>query len=163
VLLERHVQRKVVKPPRIIAAKRFKLSVRSRKAAPGGYTQDRHAVFPQRIVIYSFGIAAPFYRVDLAFRQQSVLDEHVKVYKIRVSRKTRKALIRRVAVARRAERQELPVFLPCGGEKVGKVIGGLAHRADAVGRGKGGDRHQNAGGSFDQWNHFFRGKIGINP
>ena len=42
-----------------------------------------------------------------------------------------------------------------GGEKVGKVIGGLAHRADAVGRGKGRDRHQNAGGTFDQWNHFF--------
>ena len=155
VALERHEEGVVRQPALIFPLKcRDGLAV-ARKAARLGLFEQREAARVDFAVVDIAGIVAPVAGVDLRARQELIFDEQVQVDEIRVTRKGRKALIRRVAVARRAERQELPVFLPRGGEKVGKVIGGLAHRADAVGRGKGRDRHQNAGGTFDQWNHFF--------
>ena len=163
VALERHEERVIRQPALVFLFKRCDVLAVARKAARLGLFKQRKAAFVDLAVVNIAGIVAPVAGVDLCARQELILDEQVEVDEVWVARKGGEALIRRVAVARRAERQELPVFLSRGGEKVGKVIGGLAHRADAVGRGKGGDRHQNAGGSFDQWNHFFRGKIGINP
>ena len=155
VALERHEECVIRQPALVFLFKRCDVLVVARKAARLGLFKQRKAAFVDLAVVNIAGIVAPVAGVDLCARQELILDEQVEVDEVWVASKGGEALIRRVAVARRAERQELPVFLSRGGEKVGKVIGGLAHRADAVGRGKGRDRHQNAGGTFDQWNHFF--------
>ena len=63
-------------------------------------------------------------------REQTVLDQPVGADEQRIAGKRREALIRRVAVARRSERQHLPQPLPAGGEEVDELEGGGAEVAD---------------------------------
>ena len=148
MLLERHVQRKIGKPARIIAAERFKPRILPRKSAPGSHAQKRHAVFPQRIVIDAFGVAAPIDRLDLVLRQQPVVNEHVEVYKISVAGKARKALIRRIAAPGRADGQDLPPRLSGRGKKIHKLMRRPAERSYTVLRRQREQRQKHAAASF---------------
>ena len=157
VTLERHEKRIIRQPARVLLLKGCDGLAVALIAALLRLCEQRKAALVYFAVVDAAGVCAPIAGVDLCARQELVLDEQVEVDEIRVARERGKALIRRVAVARGAEGQELPVLLSGGGEKIGKLIRGLAQRADAVRRGQRRDRHQDAGGTFDQWDHFFLG------
>ena len=72
----------------------------------------------------------------------------VKVDQVRVPREGRKRLIRRIAKARRAKRQDLPILLPGGSKKIDEAICFVAKRPDAVRRWKRRHRQQNAAAPF---------------
>ena len=65
--------------------------------------------------------------------QQAVLYQEVQINEIGIPGKGGKALVGGVAEARLAQGQHLPAPLTGGVEKVGKVVGGPAQGADAVG------------------------------
>ena len=92
-------------------------------------------------IVHTSGVRAPVDGVDLFSGQQAVLDEKIRVDKIGVARTGAEALIGAVAVAGRPNGQDLPVALAGLVKKIGKIIGCFAERADAVGRGQGGNVH----------------------
>ncbi len=159
VPLERHEERIVGQPAGVFLLKGGDSLAIALIAAHLCLLQQREAAFVDPAVVYIAGVAAPVAGVDLCTREELILHKQVQVDEVRVARERRKALIRRIAVARGTERQELPVFLPCGGKETGKLIGCLAQRADAVGRGERRDRHQNAGGTFDQRKSLLSGEL----
>ena len=87
-------------------------------------------------VVHTSGVRAPIDCIDLLAREQPVLLQKVEVDEIRVARAGAEALIGAVAVAGRADGQDLPVALTGMVQEIGKVIGGFAQRADAIGRGQ---------------------------
>ena len=89
-------------------------------------------------------VLAPALPVQLLLRQPSGGDELIRVDEVGIARKGRKRLIGRIAVARRADRQDLPIGLPGLFQEIDKVKRSLAKVAHAVGRGEGGDVQQNA-------------------
>ena len=70
-----------------------------------------HLVFP----------AAPADAIELLLLQPSVLNELIEVDEVRIAREGGEGLIRRISVAGRVDRQDLPVGLPGFFEKINKV------------------------------------------
>ena len=92
-------------------------------------------------------VLAPALPVQLLLRQPPGGDELIRVDEVGIARKGRKRLIGRIAVARRADRQDLPIGLPGLFQEIDKVKRSLAEVAHAVGRGERGDVQQNAAAS----------------
>ena len=103
----------------------------------------------QRAVVDLCGIAAPVDAGIVLFGQQAVRGQLVKVDEVGVARKGGKALVGAVGVAGGANRQNLPDGLARRGQKVHKVIGRLAHTANAVPAGQAGNRHQNSAATIE--------------
>ena len=86
---------------------------------------------------------------DVLFFEKTFLDQDIKVYEIRISRKTRKALIWRISITGGANRQYLPVFLACIFQKINKSVCFFAKSSYAVIRRKGRDWKKYPCTSFD--------------
>ena len=93
-------------------------------------------------------VLAPALPVQLLLRQPSGGDELIRVDEVGIARKGRKRLIGRIAVARRADRENLPIALVCFFQKINERIRFPAQIADAIGRREGGNMHQDAAASF---------------
>ena len=74
----------------------------------------------------------PLYALQRLSCQPALFHQLFWVNQIRIARKRRKALVRRVAVARRAERENLPVFLPRLLQEIHKGIRFLSQISNAV-------------------------------
>ena len=116
--------------------------------AQKGLVQHVTPVLEDTAIVHARRICAPVHALQLLRQQQPVLDQQVQVDQIRVAREGGRALIRRVAKAGGAEREHLPVGLACFGEKIGEGVSIPAQRPDTIGRGQGGDVHQNAAAAF---------------
>ena len=88
----------------------------------------------ERAVIRLRRVAAEGNGIDFLAREETVGNKLLKVDEIRVPGKGRVGLVRRVAVAGRAERQDLPVLLSGFPEEIGKLSRLSAQRSDAVRR-----------------------------
>ena len=74
----------------------------------------------------------PLYALQRLSCQPALFHQLFWVNQIRIARKRRKALVRRVAVARRAERENLPIFLPRLLQEIHKGIRFLSQISNAV-------------------------------
>ena len=90
----------------------------------------------------------PLYALQRLSCQPALFHQLFWVNQIRIARKRRKALVRRVAVARRAERENLPVFLPRLLQEIHKGIRFLSQISNAVFRRQRCDMQQNSAASF---------------
>ena len=86
----------------------------------------------ERAVIRLRRVAAEGNGIDFLSREETVGNKLLKVDEIRVPGKGRVGLVRRVAVARRAERENLPVFLPRLLQEIHKGIRFLSQISNAV-------------------------------
>ena len=95
--------------------------------------QHFEAALVNLAVVHITGLSTPLAAFHVAAFQQTVGDQHIQIDEVGISGKGGKALIGRVTIAGRAERQHLPVMLARLMEKISKIIGCLAQRADAIG------------------------------
>ena len=114
--------------------------------------QHLEAALIDLAIVHIAGLAAPLAAFHFAAFQQTVADQHIQIDEVGISGESREALIGGVSVAGGAERQHLPVMLARLMEKISKIIGCLAQRADAIGRRQGGDSKQNTTGTFHSRN-----------
>ena len=131
VRLEGHIERVVFKPA-VFAAEAIKLRGELFRAALIGKAQDTVAVFEDAAVVHMLRITAPVDSLKLAALEKPVLYEKVEVNIIGVPGERGERLVGTVPIARGAEREELPVLLTGGLEKINEFISALTHRADAV-------------------------------
>ena len=139
--LHGHEQRVIRQPAGILLAEAGYLARVPVPAARAGQAQHIEAVVVYLAVVHVHGVAAPVHGLDLRLGQQPVLDEHVEVDEIRVAREGRKRGVGRIAVARRAEGQQLPGLLAGCCQEIREFIRLLAEGANAVLRRQGGYRH----------------------
>ena len=114
-----------------------------------GFAQHSEALFVEGAVVHMSRVAAPVDSSVVLFGQQAVGGQQVQINKVGVAREGGAALVRAVGVAGGADGQNLPNRLPGLGQKVHKVMGRLAHAADAIPAGQTRDRHQNAAAAFE--------------
>ena len=131
-ILERHEQRIIGKPPAVFADKTLILAVAADIRALIGLAQQRIAHIVELFVIDILRIAAEVAAIAFLAREYALLDQLVQTDEIRVAGEGGKGLIRRIAVAGRAQGQDLPEGLACIPEIIDKVISGLVKAADAV-------------------------------
>ena len=91
--------------------------------------------------IHPVGALAPGNAAQFLLFQQPFRHQDIQVNKVRVSRTGTEGLIRGVAVACRCQGQNLPAGLACFFQKIHKVVSLLAHGANAIGAGQGGNVH----------------------
>ena len=131
VRLEGHIERAVFEPA-VFTAEALKLRGELFRAALIGKAQDAVAVFEDAAIVHMLRVAAPVDALKLAALEEPVLYEKVEVDIIGVSGEGGEGLIGAVPIARGTKREELPVLLPGGLEKINEFISAFAHRADAV-------------------------------
>ena len=148
VPLAGHIQRVIRQPPGVFRRKGRYLRAVPLPAPLEGLLQQAEPTLVDLAVVHVPGITAPVAGPALLLRQQPVGRQQLRVNVVGVAGVGGKALIRRVAVAGRAERQHLPIVLSRVLQKVRELIGCLAQRADAIGRRQGGHGHQNTTASF---------------
>ena len=153
--LERHIHGIVLDPRVCLAelAQRVGVTV---AAALIGLVEQVKAHRELEAVIHAFAVGRPVDRIDLLLLEQAVPDQRVKVNKIRVSGAGAERLVRAVAVAGRADRQDLPIMLAGGLQKIRKLVRCLSHGADAIGRRQRGNMHQNTGTSHSCKHTFYQ-------
>ena len=83
-----------------------------------------------------------YVREEIRALKQAVVDEHVQVDVVRVAGVGREGRVRRVAVARGSQREDLPRALPGSCEEVGEFVRLRAQSAYAVPAGQGRDWQQ---------------------
>ena len=130
----RGIERIAAQPTLVFTVERLYVPTLTLPAALAGAAQKAGSSGVERAVIRSRRVAAEGYGIDFLAREKAVVDKLLKVDEIRVPGKGRVGLVRRVAVAGRAERQDLPVFLSGFPEKVGKLSRFRSQRSDAVRR-----------------------------
>ena len=143
-----HIQRVVRQPPGVVRGEGRHLRAVPLPAPLEGLVQQREPALVDLAVVHVPGIIAPVAGLAFLLRQQPVGHQQLRVDVVGIARVGGKALIRRVAVAGRAEGQHLPVALPRVMQEIREIIGRLAQRADAIGRGQGGHGHQNTTASI---------------
>ena len=109
-----------------------------------GLQEQREAAEIQLLIADLRSIRPEIHRVTLRTRQQLLIDQRLQIDEIRIAREGREALIRRIAIARRADRKHLPVGLPARREEIHEAVGLLSECSDAVGTWKSEHRHQYA-------------------
>ena len=134
VTLRGGIERIAAQPAFVFTVERLYVPALALPAALAGAAQEAGSSGIERAVIRSRRVAAEGYGIDFLAREKAVIDKLLKVDEIRVPGKGRVGLVRRVAVAGWAERQDLPVFLSGFPEKVGKLSRFPAQRSDAVRR-----------------------------
>ena len=130
--------------------------------------QQAGAVLVHPAEIDLIGLLAPAVLRKLLLRQPSLFHQIIRVDEIGVPGKGGKRLIRRVAVARRADGKDLPIALVCFFQKINERIRFPAQIADAIGRREGGNMHQDAAASFHSKHHLLseileNGVSGLSP
>ena len=112
--LHRHEQSIIVQPPGVFPAEVLIDRIFVDMAPLISHTQQLQAVFVHPLIIHVGRITSEVHRVALRFRQHTLLNQRLQTDEIGVARKGGKRLIGRIegaAMAGRAQRQNLPVFL----------------------------------------------------
>ena len=148
VLLERHEQRIIRQPCSIFFRKRCGLRTEVRICPVKRPAQHGQAGGVNLPVIHARRVIPPVHSGNLLRCEKPLFHKGVKVDQVRVPREGRKRLIRRIAKARRAKRQDLPILLPGGSKKIDEAICFVAKRPDAMRRRKRRHRQQNAAAPF---------------
>ena len=146
--LDRHKQRILRQPGCLLFHKR--LEVRRFVFMEAGERRLQH-MKPLVIHLPEINLIValrPLYALQRLSCQPALFHQLFWVNQIRIARKRRKALVRRVAVARRAERENLPVFLPRLLQEIHKGIRFLSQISNAVFRRQRCDMQQNSAASF---------------
>ena len=130
--------------------------------APGRVGRAQHLVAAdvEGAVVHLFGVLSPVLRLELGGSEQAFFLQGIEVDEIGVAGKGRAALIGAVAVARGAQRQDLPDLLARVGQKIHELERFFAKAANAIRAGQAGHRHQNStfthGFTFLTFQHFDR-------
>ena len=148
IALDGHEPRVLAQPPALLLHIRLKIRRRVMPEVAEGRMQQAGAVLVHPAEIDLIGPLAPAVLRKLLLRQPSLFHQIIRVDEIGVPGKGGKRLIRRVAVARRADREDLPIALVCFFQKINERIRFPAQIADAIGRREGGNMHQDAAASF---------------
>ena len=148
VALDGHEERVVVEPGGVGLRELHDLRVVAVPAAFARAGEQVEAVRVEGAVVHVRGVAPPVGPLDLVRCEQAALHQVVEVDQVGVAGKGRRALIGGVAVARGAQGQHLPPGLVGLDQPVDPLAGGLAHGADAVGRGQRGHGHDDAARTF---------------
>ena len=163
-----HEERVVREPARVFAFEGGDgLAVALPSARLGAREHGKAALVNFPVVDVS-GIVSPVGSGDFTGGQQAVRSQLVEVNEVGIAGVGGKALVRGVSVACRPEGQHLPVALARCVQKIGKVIGGPAERADPVRGREGIHRHQDAAASFHSKHHLLseileNGVSGLSP
>ena len=123
MLLAGHEQCVVRKPFFILPDEGIDRFTVTRKAPFRRQPQHVETVLVDLPVVDVAGLASPFAVLHLFGLQQTVFDQHVRIDQVRIAGKGGKALIRRIAVAGRAEREDLPETLSGLHQKVREFVG----------------------------------------
>ena len=83
-------------------------------------------------VIDKFGLGTPVELIALTLLKQALFNQVFERNEVRISRKCRKGLIRRIAIACRSERQHLPVTLPRRIQEINELICLFRKTSDSV-------------------------------
>jgi hypothetical protein len=134
-----HKERVVFEPRTRAPAKIFERAALSgrarRKEIIGRATQNRHLEINAASEVD--GVFGEIGRANkVGFGQQSPIAQALETDQKRVAGERREALIRRVAIPRWVNRQNLPNFLPSSREEVGKLISVRAQIANAMASGQ---------------------------
>ena len=140
---QRHKQRVVRQPPVVLRPESGEPAVGVPVTAEG-QPQNLQPLAANPAEIQVCRIIAPVKGIKLLMVQQSFLRQKLQIDQKMVSGKGGKALVRRISVARGAQRQNLPVTLSRAFQKVNECIGILTHGADTMAAGQTADVHQNA-------------------
>ena len=145
--LDGHEERVVLEPCVLARAELFELVAARIEQTPHGMAKHAETLLVQQAVIDARRVAPPRDRLVLTRLEQPLVAQVIEVDEVRIACERRARLIRRVAVARRADRQQLPDRLPGRNEEIyeGARLG--TERAHAPRRGQRGNRHQDAGAS----------------
>ena len=141
--LERHEERVVGQPVRVLLLEGGHLLPLAQKSPLVGLTEQSEPPVEERLVIHPPGVAPKVAGRALLSCEQPVAHQQLEVDEIRVPRKGGEGLIGRVAVARRPQGQDLPIFLPGRRKKIHKPVRFLPQRADPIRRGERKDGEQN--------------------
>ena len=117
-----------------------------------GHAQHRKALVVDGAVVHLVGVAAPVQCGVIGLFQKPVRRQQIQIDEIGVARKGGTALVGTVGVAGGGHRQNLPDALPRRRQKVHKLSGGRAERADAVAARQAGNGHQNAAAALELHN-----------
>ena len=100
-------------------------------------TQNRKTGLCQLLIIHAIRIFSYICILQILLGQQTHLCQHIKINKIWIACCRREALVRAVTKAGLSKGQYLPVGLAAITQKINKIVGILAHGANAVWRWQG--------------------------
>ena len=118
--------------PSILSQKRVKIPAVFLPTPFSSNPEHRESPVKDRPVINMLRILSPAAGKDLLPGEKSVLHQKIKIYKVRITRKDRKALIGRVPIARGADRKDLPPALSGSVEEIHEIVCNLSQRTNAV-------------------------------
>ena len=153
--LDGHKEGVILQPAGVLPAESNNLLCQSLPSVLPGLAQNLETALEDQAVIHPVLFHTPADAFQVRLFQQSLFHQHIQVDKIGVAGKGGEGGIGAVPIAGGAHGQKLPVFLPGGFQKVDKFIGGLAHGADAVGRGQGAHGHQDAAAASHHFHLLF--------
>ena len=127
------IQRVAAQPALIFPVEGVYVLALALPSALKGAAQQTEPPGVERSVIDALRIVPERHALHLFPGEKPVGDQLFQINEIRVPSKRRVGLVRRVAVAGRTERQDLPVFLSRLLKKIGKLSRLGAERSDAMG------------------------------
>ena len=130
--LDCHIQAVIVQPVGVFLLEVLIFRIRILKEPVAGLLQHFEAVIIESAIIDSIDKRAEIVFPHLMYREQAVLDQQIRAYKVRISGEGRKTLVRRVAETGRSEGKHLPVALPRLDKEVDKIICLLRKASDPV-------------------------------
>jgi len=135
--LDRHEEREVIEPVRMVMTERLETIAQGNRR---GRRKALEHCWPQCSAVCDDGLkidgTVRECRAALAGGQQTICDEVVERDQQRVAGERRKALIRRIPVTGRPQRQDLPDALARGSEQVYELVSAVTEVANPVGSGK---------------------------
>ncbi len=143
--LQRHKEGVVRQPARLLLAEPAVLLPVPGQQPLHRQPQHRVAAPVQLAIVHPGGVVPPGDILVLLRQQQPLIGQVIQVDEVGVAGVGGKGLVGGIPIAGGPHRQHLPAGLPPQGQQVGKLPGGSAQGADAVGGGKGGNRHQDTG------------------
>ena len=133
--LDGHEQRIIRQPPSILLHEALIRRIMADVAALIGQMQQREAAFVELVKVHALLPVAKVRRVAFRLRQHALLDQRLQADQVGIARKGGIRLVGRIAgfaVARRPQRQNLPIALARLREPIHKVVGAFRKAADAV-------------------------------
>ena len=112
----------IPQPPAVFIFESLKFRVLRNIATFISFPKQLEARPVYLFIVYGPGPFSPILRAAFFFCQHAFFHQSFQTDQVRISRKRRKRLIRRISIAGRAKRQNLPVALSAGLQPVHKVI-----------------------------------------
>ena len=113
----------VGKPPFILCHESLIILIFADIAVLVSFAEKFVTSFINLLVVYAVRSFSPVNFLAVLFCKNAFLHQCLQTDKIRISRKGREGLIRRISVACRAQRKDLPVALSCFLQPIHKIIG----------------------------------------